>query len=110
MGNKKATPEKHILHYHKLDENKLWVFYPSTEYYDCFPVFFQEKPFFFGNLETVSIPGVNRVYIVGGSGFKRMPEFSQGGDPHQLSKYQKKVLPIDTGRRNTYIRGNCRAI
>lgn len=91
MGSAKAKPEKHILHYHKLDENKLWVFFPSEELYKVYPVFTETGPFFFGNLETISIPGMNRVYIIGGTGFKKMPEYTAGVNPEDLSKYQKKV-------------------
>ena len=100
MGNKKVKPESHILHYHRLDENKLWVFYPRSEKYDCFPVFSQTGPFFFGNLETVSVPHINRVYIIGGTGFKKMPDFTVGSDPSGLSKYQRKVRSCFISGRN----------
>lgn len=103
MGNKKAKPEGHILHYHRLDENKLWVFYPSNERYDCFPVFTEDEvPFFFGNLETVSVPYMNRIFIIGGTGFKSMPQFTIGGDPNALSKYQRQVVEFHSGRRDTH--------
>lgn len=90
MGNKGSGSEKHLLHYHKLDENKLWVFYPRNENYAVYPVFTETGPFFFGNLETISVPSLNRIYVVGGTGFKKMPEFTTGDNTEDLSKYQKK--------------------
>lgn len=79
MGNKSGSgsgkKENHIVHYHKLDENKLWVFYPSSELYECYPVFIGDQPFFFGNLETVSVSKKNRIYIVGGTYFKESPKY-----------------------------------
>jgi hypothetical protein len=94
QGSKAAKKEDHIMHYHKMDENKLWVFYPSSELYECYPVFRDEKPFFFGNLETVSIPQLSRVYIIGGSYFKSVPDFAQNID--YLTLKRPKTLVIFT--------------
>ena len=32
-----------MVHYHTTDENRLWVFYPSSEYFDVYPVFVDDK-------------------------------------------------------------------
>lgn len=82
-----------MLHNHRLDENRLWLFVPSTEKYSCFPVFTETGPFFFGNLETISVPSMSRVYVVGGTGFKKQPEFSNTPVSEELSKYQRKEEP-----------------
>lgn len=96
MGNKQGKSsqkkEKHLLHYNKLDENKLWVFYPRSEKYECYPVFREEKPFFFGNLETVSIASKNRIYIIGGSYFKEQPEYRPDANDQSLVRAKKEVV------------------
>lgn len=80
MGNKQAKP-KHMLHYHRMDENCLWVFYPENEQYMCYPVNSQAGPFFFGSLETVSVPSMNSIFVIGGSELSRMPDYSFREDP-----------------------------
>jgi len=80
MGNKQPKA-KHILHFHRLDENKLWLFYPESESYSCYPVYNQNGPFFFGNLETVGVPSLNSIFIIGGTGFRAQPQFIYTEDP-----------------------------
>lgn len=92
-GSKAAKKEDHLLHYHKLDENKLWVFYPSSEKYECYPVFREEEPFFFGNLETISVPQMSRIYIVGGSYFKQVPKFAANTEHLKLKMSKDAVRP-----------------
>lgn len=91
LGKKESPKESHFLHFHRLDENRLWVFYPRSEMYDCFPVFADDQPFFFGNLETIGVPKANRIYIIGGHWFKQNPTYRTSGDEGQLSKFQKKA-------------------
>ena len=90
LGKKEPKKETYILHYHRLDENRLWVFYPKYESYDCYPVLHGTNPFFFGNLETISIPHYNRIYIVGGQWFKQQPSFRHVTEEGGLSKFQKQ--------------------
>jgi hypothetical protein len=80
MGNKQPK-EKHMLHYHRMDENCLWVFYPDNEQYMCYPVHSQAGPFFFGSLETVSVPNLNSIFVIGGSELSRMPDYSFKNNP-----------------------------
>lgn len=64
----------HLLHYHKPDENKLWVFHPKSEKFLCYPVFMETGPFFFGSLETISIPSLNSIFVIGGSTYRTNPD------------------------------------
>lgn len=80
MGGKGSKP-KHVLHYHRMEENTLWLFYPAKEEYLCYPVYSKSGPFFFGSLETVSVPSLNAIYIIGGSGLRSTPEYTFKDDP-----------------------------
>lgn len=66
MGAKNAKADAHVLHYHKADENKLWMYFPSAEKFRCYPVMYKGTPFFFGGLETISVPAAGAVFVVGG--------------------------------------------
>lgn len=93
MGNKQPK-HKHLLHYHRTDENKLWVFYPDSEIYTCFPVYSTKGPFFFANYETISIPSLNAIYVVGGSGFQGEPTYSMTEDPFNAKMgYEVQTMP-----------------
>lgn len=80
MGGKGSKP-KHMLHYHRIEENTLWLFYPSKEEYVCYPVHTKSGPFFFGSLETVSVPNLNAIFVIGGAGLRSVPDYSVKDDP-----------------------------
>lgn len=75
MGNAPQQKPKHVLHYHRLEENKLWLFYPDSEMYNCFAIHTKAGPFFFGDMETIGIPSANAIFVIGGSGFRTIPQF-----------------------------------
>lgn len=81
MGNSPQQKPKHVLHYHRLDENKLWLFYPDTEMYNCFAAHTNTGPFFFGDMETIGVPSANAIFVIGGSGFRTVPQFTWTENP-----------------------------
>jgi len=66
MGGKQGKSEKHMLHYHRPDENKLWLYLPNREVFKCYPCFMKDIPFFFGGVETISVPPLGAIFVVGG--------------------------------------------
>lgn len=66
MGGKQSKSDKHLLHYHRPDENKLWLYMPNNEKFRCFPVYYQGSPFFFGGLESISVPPLGAIFVIGG--------------------------------------------
>lgn len=60
------SKDQHTQHYYKPDENKLWIFDPHTERFYCFPCVFESKPFFFLDLQSISVPQDNSIYFIGG--------------------------------------------
>ena len=66
MGIAGSKSDKHFLHYHRTDENKLWLYTPNQETFKCYSIFKDEHPFFFGGLETISVPEMGAVFTVGG--------------------------------------------
>lgn len=90
MGGNSSSKEGHLLHFHKSHENKLWTFFSQTETFSCFPVFRDNGPFFFGNLETISVPPINTIFVVGGSGFRENPEHQR------LDDYEDRLIEVRT--------------
>lgn len=90
MGGKGSKP-KHVLHYHRIEENTLWLFYPEKEQYVCYPVQSKTGPFFFGNLETVSVPSLNTIFVVGGAGLRSVPDYSIKENPFNARLGEKGI-------------------
>ena len=80
MGTGHSSKPQHLLHFHRTHLNKLWVFQPKTETFSCFPVFKESGPFFFGNMETISVPPLNTIFVIGGSGFSEDPKHQRLDD------------------------------
>lgn len=66
MGAGSSKLEKHILQYYRPEENKLWMYMPNQELFKCYSVFKDEYPFFFGALESVVVPDVGAIFLIGG--------------------------------------------
>lgn len=66
MGTGGSKSETHYLHYHRPDENKLWLYAPVRETLKCYSVRKEEHPFFFGGLESISVPDLGAVFVIGG--------------------------------------------
>ena len=58
--------KNHVLHFHKPDENRIYLFDTNYERLFCYPVYKEYRPFFFGGMETISIPKRQCLYIIGG--------------------------------------------
>lgn len=93
MGNS-GSQVGHLLHFHKMDENKLWVFQPKTEKFLCYPVFRESGPFFFGSFETISIPNLNYIFVIGGSTYRAPPEHVN------IDEYERRLVDVKTGTNN----------
>jgi hypothetical protein len=70
-----ASSGPHILHHYKPHENKLWIFEPVNERFYCFPVMTDLSPFFFANIESISVPQEKAIFIIGGMYLQKPPEF-----------------------------------
>jgi hypothetical protein len=70
-----ASSGPHILHHYKSHENKLWIFEPVNERFYCFPVMTELSPFFFANIESISVPQEKAIFIIGGMYLQKPPEF-----------------------------------
>ena len=68
MGWAQSKNDSHMLHYYKKNENKLWIFEPFHERFYCFPCFMENGPFFFGGIESISVPREDCIYFIGGMG------------------------------------------
>lgn len=66
MGAGSSKLDKHILQHHRPNENKLWMYMPNQELFKCYSVSKEGVPFFFGALESVVVPDVGAVFVMGG--------------------------------------------
>lgn len=66
MGLGGSKLDKHIQHYHRPDENKLWMYAPTKETLKCYSVRKGENPFFFGGLQSISVPDLGAIFVIGG--------------------------------------------
>ena len=65
-GSSSRFSKKYVLHFHKPDENRLYLFDTNYERLYCYPVYKDYKPFFFGGLETINIPKRQCIFLIGG--------------------------------------------
>jgi hypothetical protein len=67
--------KSHILHFHKPDENRIYLFDTHYERLFSYPIYKEFKPFFFGGMETINIPKRQCIYIIGGLEVKEDAKF-----------------------------------
>ena len=66
MGGGSSKIDKHVLHHHRPKDNRLWMYMPNQELFKCYSVFKGNHPLFFGGLETVMVPDLGAVFVIGG--------------------------------------------
>ena len=85
------SKNQHLQHYYKPDENKLWIFDPNDERFYCFPCFFENKPFFFLDLQSISVAQDNMIYFIGGKYAKSKDGYKYDNSIRALADMEKDV-------------------
>ena len=65
-GQSSRFSRKHVLHFHKPEENRIYLFDTHYERLFSYPLYKEYKPFFFGGMESINIPQRQCVLIIGG--------------------------------------------